>query len=130
MASEHVWHKRVALDSAGSGGGCGSRCVCDAAATSEGADYRQMRVGTPLCIVRRRYRSSVLSATCNKFTIAVAGISGNPTLQSGVMEVDNTPLWSTETKETSVEIPRLCVLNASGKPILWLVTAVDAQGRS
>jgi hypothetical protein len=46
------------------------------------------------------------------------------------MEVDNSPLWSTETTETSVEIPAsLRAKIFPGKPILWQVTAVDAQGR-
>jgi hypothetical protein len=48
----------------------------------------------------------------------------------GVMEVDNSSLWKAETKETSVEIPAsLRVKMLPGKPILWQVTAVDAQGR-
>jgi len=48
----------------------------------------------------------------------------------GVMEVDNSSLWSTETSETSVEIPAtLSAKILPGKPILWQVTAVDAQGR-
>ena len=47
-----------------------------------------------------------------------------------VMEVDNSPLWSAETKETSVEIPAsLRAKILPGKPILWQVTAVDGQGR-
>src|SRR5262249_4921047 len=40
-----------------------------------------------------------------------------------VMEVDKTVLWSTETKETSVEVPAsLRVKMLPGKPILWRVT--------
>jgi hypothetical protein len=47
-----------------------------------------------------------------------------------VMEVDNSPLWSAETKETSVEIPAsLRAKMFPGKPILWQVTALDGQGR-
>ena len=47
-----------------------------------------------------------------------------------VMEVDNSPFWSAETNETSVEIPAfLSVKILPGKPILWQVTAVDGQGR-
>jgi len=47
-----------------------------------------------------------------------------------VMEVDNSPLWSAETKETSVEVPAsLRAKILPGKPILWQVTAVDGQGR-
>ena len=55
---------------------------------------------------------------------------GTELYKVGVMEVDNSPLWSAETKETSVEIPAsLRAKMLPGKPILWQVTAVDAQGR-
>lgn len=47
-----------------------------------------------------------------------------------VMEIDKTVLWSTETHETSVEIPAsLRAKMLPGKPILWQVTALDATGR-
>jgi hypothetical protein len=47
-----------------------------------------------------------------------------------VMEVDRSPLWSGETKETSMEIPvSLRAKMLPGKPILWQVTALDQQGR-
>lgn len=47
-----------------------------------------------------------------------------------VMEVDQTVLWSTEARETSVAIPAaLGAKMLPGKPILWQVTALDATGR-
>jgi hypothetical protein len=47
-----------------------------------------------------------------------------------VMEVDNSVLWTGETAETTVEIPAsVRAKMLPGKPILWQVTAVDAQGR-
>jgi len=46
-----------------------------------------------------------------------------------VMEVDKSVLWSTETRETAVEVPQsLRVKILPGKPILWQVTALDSQG--
>jgi hypothetical protein len=46
-----------------------------------------------------------------------------------VMEVDHSALWTSETKEISVELPAsLRAKMLPGKPILWQVTALDAQG--
>jgi hypothetical protein len=47
-----------------------------------------------------------------------------------VMEIDNSALWSTETKGTTIDIPpsvRGKIL--PGKPILWQVSAMDEGGR-
>ena len=47
-----------------------------------------------------------------------------------VMEVDNSPLWSAETKEATIEIPPgVRVKMLPGKPILWQVSAMDERGR-
>ena len=47
-----------------------------------------------------------------------------------VMEIDNSPLWSAETSAASIEIPLpLHAKMLPGKPILWQVAALDAQGR-
>ena len=47
-----------------------------------------------------------------------------------VMEVDHSALWTSDTKETSVEIPvSVRAKMLPGKPILWQVTALDAQAR-
>jgi hypothetical protein len=47
-----------------------------------------------------------------------------------VMEVDKSEIWSTETKEVSVEIPSsVRVKMLPGKPILWRVAALDSGGR-
>lgn len=55
---------------------------------------------------------------------------GTGTYKVVVMEVDNTQLWSAETRETSVEVPAsIRVKMLPGKPILWQVTAFDGQGR-
>jgi len=47
-----------------------------------------------------------------------------------LMEIDHSPLWASETKEPAAEIPvtvRSKML--PGKPILWQITALDAQSR-
>jgi hypothetical protein len=47
-----------------------------------------------------------------------------------LMEIDHSPLWTSETGEMAVEIPpsvRIKIL--PGKPILWQVTALDSQAR-
>jgi len=55
---------------------------------------------------------------------------GTETYRVAVREVDNSLLWSMETRETSVEIPGfLRAKMLPGKPILWQVTALDATGR-
>jgi len=47
-----------------------------------------------------------------------------------VMEIDHSVLWTSETKETLAGIPPLVGSKLlPGKPILWQVTALDAQGR-
>jgi len=47
-----------------------------------------------------------------------------------VMEVDNSPLWSAETREVTIEIPpSVRVKMFPGKPILWQVSAMDERGR-
>jgi hypothetical protein len=47
-----------------------------------------------------------------------------------LMEIDHSQLWTSETKETSVEIPvSVRAKMLPGKPILWQVTALDAQAR-
>jgi len=47
-----------------------------------------------------------------------------------VMEVDNSPLWSAETREVTIEIPpSVRVKMLPGKPILWQVSAMDERGR-
>jgi hypothetical protein len=57
-------------------------------------------------------------------------LAGAATYRIVVMEVDHSALWTSETKENSVELPaspRAKML--PGKPILWQVTALDAQAR-
>jgi hypothetical protein len=47
-----------------------------------------------------------------------------------IMEVDETPLWTGETNDSTFTIPvstRVKIL--PGKPVLWRVTALDDQGR-
>jgi hypothetical protein len=47
-----------------------------------------------------------------------------------VMEVDNSQLWSGQTKDTSLEIPApLRGKMLPGKPMLWQVTALDGKGQ-
>jgi hypothetical protein len=56
--------------------------------------------------------------------------AGAVTYKVVLMEVDRSPLWTSETKETAVEIPATVGAKMlPGKPILWQVTALDAQGR-
>jgi hypothetical protein len=47
-----------------------------------------------------------------------------------IMEIDRSPLWTGETKETSLTIPAAVrVKMLPGKPILWQVTALGAQAQ-
>jgi hypothetical protein len=47
-----------------------------------------------------------------------------------VMEVDHSALWTSETNKSSAELPvSLRAKMLPGKPILWQVTALDAQAR-
>lgn len=47
-----------------------------------------------------------------------------------IMEVDHSPLWTGDSKQTSMEIPAAVRAKMlPGKPILWQVTAVDEHGR-
>ena len=56
--------------------------------------------------------------------------AGAATYRIVVMEVDHSALWTSETKESSVELPAsLRAKMLPGKPILWQVTALDAQAR-
>jgi hypothetical protein len=56
--------------------------------------------------------------------------AGAATYRIVVMEVDHSALWTSETKESSVELPvSLRAKMLPGKPILWQVTALDAQAR-
>lgn len=57
--------------------------------------------------------------------------SGATTYNVSIMEVDHAPLWSGSTRDISVTIPaptRSKML--PGKPVLWQVIALDAQGRT
>jgi hypothetical protein len=56
--------------------------------------------------------------------------SGAESYKVMVMEVDNSPLWSAETKEATIEIPpAVRVKMLPGKPILWQVSAMDERGQ-
>jgi hypothetical protein len=56
--------------------------------------------------------------------------AGAATYRIVVMEVDHSALWTSETKESSVELPAsLRAKMLPDKPILWQVTALDAQAR-
>lgn len=56
---------------------------------------------------------------------------GAATYRVAVMEVDNSRLWSAETRETTIQIPAsVRAKMLPGKPILWQVTAVDGPGRT
>ncbi len=56
--------------------------------------------------------------------------AGAATYRIVVMEVDRSALWTSETRESSVELPvSLRAKMLPGKPILWQVTALDAQAR-
>jgi hypothetical protein len=56
--------------------------------------------------------------------------NGAATYRIVVMEVDHSALWSSETKQSSIELPAsLRAKMLPGKPILWQVTALDAQAR-
>lgn len=47
-----------------------------------------------------------------------------------IMEVDQTRLWTGDTKETSIPLPAAVRARMlPGKPFLWQVTATDSQGR-
>jgi hypothetical protein len=48
-----------------------------------------------------------------------------------VMEVDRSPLWTSVVNETEAKIPAsLPAMMHPSKPVLWQVTALDAQGHS
>jgi hypothetical protein len=48
-----------------------------------------------------------------------------------IMEIDQTPLWTGDVKESSAVIPdSVRAKMLPGKPILWLVTALDGQGQT
>jgi hypothetical protein len=56
--------------------------------------------------------------------------AGTARYKVSVMEVDEVPLWSGETRDSNLTIPistRARML--PGKPVLWQVTALDVQGR-
>jgi hypothetical protein len=56
--------------------------------------------------------------------------SGAGSYKVMVMDVDNSPLWSAETKEATIEIPPgVRVKMLPGKPILWQVSAMDERGQ-
>jgi hypothetical protein len=56
--------------------------------------------------------------------------AGAATYRIEVMEVDHSALWTSETKASSAELPvSLRAKMLPGKPILWQVTALDAQAR-
>jgi hypothetical protein len=56
--------------------------------------------------------------------------SGAAAYKVVMMEVDQTPLWTGDVKESSTAIPAsIRAKMLPGKPILWQVTAVDGQGR-
>lgn len=56
--------------------------------------------------------------------------AGAASYKVAVMEVDHSALWTSETKESSVEIPvSVRAKMLPSKPILWQVTALDAQAR-
>lgn len=57
-------------------------------------------------------------------------VSGAARYKVSIMEVDEVPLWSGETRDSNLTIPistRARML--PGKPVLWRVTALDVQGR-
>jgi hypothetical protein len=56
--------------------------------------------------------------------------SGASMYRIEIMEVDQTRLWAGDTKETFIPLPAAVRAKMlPGKPILWQVTATDAQGR-
>lgn len=57
--------------------------------------------------------------------------SGAATYKVVVMEIDQTPLWTSDVKELSTPIPAAVRAKMlPGKPILWQVTALDGQGQT
>lgn len=57
------------------------------------------------------------------------GAEGSSNYHVVIMEVDRAPIWSGETRSTSIEIPHAVRAQfLPGKPLLWQVTAHDAQG--
>ena len=55
---------------------------------------------------------------------------GTQTYKVEVMEVDQSPLWTTEIKDTLVTIPDVVRAKiVPSKPILWRVTALDSAGK-
>lgn len=63
-------------------------------------------------------------------TLEWKAFAGATSYKVSLMEVDRSPVWTTETQDFSVTIPattRATML--PGKPLLWQVSAVDGQGR-
>jgi hypothetical protein len=57
-------------------------------------------------------------------------VPGAVRYKTSLMEVDRSPLWTTETYDKSVTIPNPVRGNLHPrKPVLWQVVALDAQGR-
>jgi hypothetical protein len=57
-------------------------------------------------------------------------VSGAAQYKVSIMEVDQTPLWTGETRDLTVKLPRqIRGKMVSSKPVLWQVTAFDVQGR-
>jgi hypothetical protein len=47
-----------------------------------------------------------------------------------IMEVDRNPLWTAETADLRIEVPReVRAKMLPGKTVLWQVTALDSRGR-
>src|SRR5215471_15941219 len=58
-------------------------------------------------------------------------VAGAGTYKVALMEIDYSPVWTGETKETSISIPaRIRGKMLPGKPILWQITALDNQGQA
>jgi hypothetical protein len=63
-------------------------------------------------------------------TLEWKAFAGAVTYKVAIMEVDQTALWSADSKETKVEVPgSMRAKMLPGKPLLWQVTALDLQGR-
>jgi hypothetical protein len=63
-------------------------------------------------------------------TLQWQAFPGAGSYQVTIMEIDHSPLWTGNTKETSIEIPApVRAKMLPGKPILWQVTAADEHGR-
>lgn len=64
-------------------------------------------------------------------TLVWQAFQGAESYKVTMMEVDRTPLWSSELRDTSVTIPeKVRAKIVSSKPILWQVTAVGANGNT